>query len=218
VRFWLVRGYVSEGQERLTRLLAWDSDGQPTAVRAKACHGAGTLAHDQGEYEAACAFHQESLAIRREIGNRQGIAASLDNLGNVARVQGEYEAAWALYEECLAIFRELGDRRSIAGSLESLAHLATEQAQPRRAATLIGAAEALREVLGAPLPPNYQEEYDRSVAATRQALDEEAFAAAWEQGRALTWEEAIDFALNGGDTSSSDTRQPLSASHAALTS
>jgi DNA-binding NarL/FixJ family response regulator len=51
--------------------------------------------------------------------------------------------------------------------------------------------EALREVMGTPLPPVYRPEYECSVAAARTHLGEKAFAAAWAQGRAMTWEEAL---------------------------
>src|SRR5438105_4121141 len=73
------------------------------------------------------AVYQDSLAIRRELGDRPGIAASLNNLGLVAFEQGDYPAARALYEESLAIRRELGDRRGIALSLGNLGTVAFEQ-------------------------------------------------------------------------------------------
>jgi hypothetical protein len=75
--------------------------------------------------------------------------------------------------------------------LEGFAHVAGAEGDAERAARLFGAAEALREALGAPLPPVERAHYDRSVAATRAALGEEAFAAAWAEGRALSLEQAI---------------------------
>jgi hypothetical protein len=64
-----------------------------------------------------------------------------------------------------------------------------------RAARLWGAAEALREAIGAPLPPNLTPYHDGLVAAIRAGADEEAWAAAWAAGRALPLEEAIAAAL-----------------------
>jgi predicted ATPase len=234
--FWMVRGYMTEGRARLATLLGSAGAAARTAARARALNGAGALAQcqgeyeaaralyeeslairrelgdqhgiadslnnlgilasDQGEYEAARALYEESLAIRRELGNQQGIAGSLNNLGNVAYSQGEYEAARALNEESLAICRELGDQRGIAYGLEGVAAAAGAQGQPERAALIFGAAEALREVLGAPLTPSDRAEYDRYVAAARAALDEAAFAAAWAEGRALPLDQAIAIALD----------------------
>ena len=73
--------------------------------------------------------------------------------------------------------------------------MAAGQRQPERAARLFGAAEGLREVMGAPLPPADRAGRDRSVAAVRSALGEEAFAAAWAEGRAMSLEAAVAFAL-----------------------
>jgi predicted ATPase/DNA-binding SARP family transcriptional activator len=155
----------------------------------------GEVADGQGEYGAARAFLEESLAISRELGDKGGIARSLGSLGRVAGDQGDYGAARALLEESLAIFRELGHKREIAMNLEGLAAVAVAEAQSERAVRLFGAAEGLREAIGAPLPPADRAEHNRSVAAARTALGEEAFAAAWAEGRALSLEAAISYAL-----------------------
>jgi hypothetical protein len=113
--------------------------------------------------------------------------------------------ARALIAESLAIFWELGHRFGIAQNLEGLAAVAVAQGQPERAARLIGAAEALREVIGAPLPPADRAEHDRSVAAGRTARGEEAFAAAWAEGRAMTLVQAIRYAMEDGSAPPSAT-------------
>ena len=74
----------------------------------------------QGDNLASRTLHEECLAIQRSLGDRLGIAASLNNLGNVATIQGDYSAARALYEESLTIKRELGDRRGTGISLQNL--------------------------------------------------------------------------------------------------
>jgi hypothetical protein len=122
-------------------------------------------------------------------------AKALWEAGGLAWLQGDYGTARALLEESLAINRELGDKWGIAQNLERLAALAVAQAQPARAARPFGTAEALREALGAPLPPVDGAEHDRSVAAVRTALGEEAFAAAWAEGREMSLEQSIDCAL-----------------------
>src|SRR5579871_6424352 len=69
--------------------------------------------HTGRDYATARALYEESLAIRRELGDKNGIADSLSNLGEMAKEQGDYAAARALYEESLAIRRELGDKYGI---------------------------------------------------------------------------------------------------------
>ena len=147
------------------------------------------------DYVAARSLYEESLEILRELGDKGGIAESLTNLGSVACKQGNYVAARPLYEESLAIFRELGDKRAIVYTLEGFVALAAAQGQPERALHLAGAAAALRETIGAPLPPTEQEEFERHLEMARQTLDEEAAAKALANGRAMTLEQAIEYAL-----------------------
>ena len=71
----------------------------------------------QGDYDRARALYEESLALRREMGDKAGVALSLFNLGNVTLAQGEFAEARALNEECLNLYREMGDKRGIASSL-----------------------------------------------------------------------------------------------------
>jgi tetratricopeptide (TPR) repeat protein len=155
----------------------------------------GIAARRRAEYAAARALFEESLAIARAMGHQWGIACSLAGLGGVARLQQEYGTARALFEESLAIFRELGHKQGVVEDLEGLAAVAVTQAQPERAARLFGAAEGLREAAGAPLPHAERAEHNRSVAAVRTVLGEEAFAAAWAEGRAMTLNQAVAYAL-----------------------
>src|SRR5207245_1515940 len=129
----------------------------------------GSMAREQGDLGAARALLAESLAIYRELGDKAGIAWSLLGLGEVAHKEGDYGAARALLEESLATNRELGHKPNIAQNLEGLAALAVTQEQSERAARLFGAAEGLREAMGAPLPPADRAEHDRSLAAVRTA-------------------------------------------------
>ncbi len=156
----------------------------------------GIVTMEQGDYAGARGLQEESLSICRELGDRRGIAVALNNLGLVAWSQGDYVAARGLDEESLLLFRELGERRGIAYTLEALAALAAAEGTPRRAARLWGAAEQLREEIGSALPPNNLKEREQQVAASRAALaDDIAFDAAWEEGRALTLDQAMDLAL-----------------------
>ena len=157
----------------------------------------GVSADERGDYAAARALFEESLAIQRELGDRQSMAASLSALGNVASTQGDNASARALHEETLTIYRELGDQRGIARSLLGLADVAFAFACPARAACIWAGAERLRETIGEKLPPSYIAGYDRQVAAARAAIGDDAtFDLAWQEGRAMTLERAIEYALN----------------------
>jgi predicted ATPase/class 3 adenylate cyclase/DNA-binding SARP family transcriptional activator len=158
----------------------------------------GWLARCERNYGAAQALWEESLADFREVGHKQGITGSLNSLAQLAREQGDHGNARAFCEESLAICREIGDRAGIVTDLEGLAAVAVAQAQPERAARLVGAAEGVREAIGTPLPRSDRVEHNRSVAAVRAALGEETFAATQAEGRVMTLEQAIAYALDAG--------------------
>jgi hypothetical protein len=113
----------------------------------------------------------------------------------VAREVGDYAEATTLYQESLRLRREQGDALTTACSLEDFAGLAGRQEQWERAVRLLGAAEALCETLGRTLPAAVAAEYERTMEAAHAALSEEAFAAIWEAGRAMTVEQAVAYAL-----------------------
>ncbi len=155
----------------------------------------GNVAREQGDYASARALLEESLALRRELGDKRGIANSLLNLGRLDCQEKNYAASRYCLAECLTLCRVLGDKRIMAYALECFAALARAQEQPDRAAQLYGASDALRAAIGVPLPPNEREEVERALAALRPTLGEEAFNGAWTAGCALTWEQAIEYAL-----------------------
>jgi predicted ATPase/DNA-binding CsgD family transcriptional regulator/Tfp pilus assembly protein PilF len=130
--YWYVRGQMSEGRQWLGGALARGTDEAP-AMRAKALHGAATLALRQGDHEYAAAGLQESLAIRLAMGDRRGVATSLNNLGTVADTQGDAVGAESLFGQGLAVFREIGDRWGTALTLNNLGGLAYQRGDYRTA-------------------------------------------------------------------------------------
>ena len=155
----------------------------------------GIVASSQGDYAAARVFHEESLELFRDLGDKRNIAMSLSLLGVVAGYQGNHATARILHEESLVLFRELGDKKNIAEVLPGLAAVAEANRRPKRATKLLGAVESLLERIGARLDPIERGDFERTLAAARAQLDEAAFAKAWEEGRAMTMEQALEFAL-----------------------
>jgi len=156
----------------------------------------GTLATLQGDYERASTFHTESLAVSRETGNTNNMTYALRSLGVLAVRQGDWGRAATYYKECLTLSRSVRTPGVIAECLEGTARAASLRAAYDQAARLFGAADALFQVLGGHLPLWADEsEHDRYVASTRAALGEAAFAGAWRDGRAMTLEQAVEYAL-----------------------
>jgi predicted ATPase/class 3 adenylate cyclase len=154
----------------------------------------GDVALNEGDYERAAQLFDESLELFRELEDRDGTAVALYNLGSTALHREHFDDAATLFEQSLRLFRELGYREGIAYCLEGLAASAASRENATGAARLLGAADALSEDLGTALEPAERDRHERTAAAVRKRLGEEAFAAAWEDGRALG-ERAVEFAL-----------------------
>ncbi len=150
----------------------------------------------QGDYAAARASLEESLAMAQAIRNQWGIQEALIFLGNVVCEQGDTARAHTLIKEGLTIARALELKVNVAFSLEAFGLLAFAQGQYERAARLFGAAEAFRESISLPLPPVIHAHYARRMTAARVALGDAAFDAAFSEGRALTVEQTIAYALD----------------------
>jgi hypothetical protein len=140
------------------------------------------------------------------MGDKWGIGHSLTNLGIVAQEQGDYAGARALHEESLALRREMGDKWGVAACLAGLGGVAVglgQEAQVERGAKLLGAVEGLLQSLGAVLDRSDRLPYERAVASARSLLGEEAFEKAWQEGRGMSMEEAVDYAVEETNNSSS---------------
>ena len=161
---------------------------------AKSLNNLGQMLTDLGEYEVARTQLEVAAELHREIGDRWGIASTLHTLANVVRDQGNYEEARPLYEESLIILLELGERWTLAYVLEDMGGLAALQGQPERALVLSGAAEELRDVTGTAPSAAERDLHEKILGPIRKKLGEAAEAAV-ATGRAMSLEEAVDYAF-----------------------
>jgi predicted ATPase/class 3 adenylate cyclase len=175
-------------------------------VLALTLHNAANVALARRDPERAAPFVDESLAVWRELRDRRGIARSLRNLALVALQRGDCGRAAALCRESLVLFRETGDKRGILVCFQRLAGIAWDQGRVDRAARLFGAADALRDAMGLRRPFTYEvESSPDDLAGLRAVLGEAGeseaggpgrkVAAAWAEGRAMTLEQALEYAL-----------------------
>jgi len=152
----------------------------------------GDAARAQRNMEGARSLYQQSLSIFRELGDQWGIASSLADLGNLACEQQDYQAAHSLFSESLDMFQGLEHKRGIARLLECFACSAAAQGKAERALKLAGAAAALRQALGVPLPPLEQATLEKTLESARQLLPHRDGTAAWIEGWAMALEQAIE--------------------------
>lgn len=153
------------------------------------------LAHLKGEPQRAVSLFEEGLVLLKEAGDTQIVAIGLLNLGVTIGEQGNYQRASQLLCESLKLFSELGDRFNIAETLERLAGFARDA----RAAHLLGAANALRRAINAPMSKNYLQSYEQTVVAVQQQIGPQIWGKHWLAGQQMKLEETIEFALTGFD-------------------
>ncbi|HLK59460.1 MAG TPA: tetratricopeptide repeat protein [Chthonomonadaceae bacterium] len=162
---------------------------------AIALNNLGDIAYILGAYSASQAYFEESLALCRELGDRQGISVALYGLGNLAHVRHDEAAALARFQECLTIFWEIRDLLNIASMLEQFARLAAARHRMESAVVLWGAADALRQSIGAPMALADRDHHEKELTEAHSNLGEAPFLTAWEQGRAMSLDRAVAFAL-----------------------
>jgi predicted ATPase len=174
----------------------------------------GQLMLQRDDQAQARALFEESRSSFKEAGDQAGMAEALGGLASVAATQGDFVAACDLYQESLLILQRIQDKELISPCLEGLATVAAElgtnpslqrgfastasrsgamqgEGELVWAAHLWGAAEALREAIGTPIPPVYRLAHERAVAKARAQFGNETFARAWAEGRTMTPEQAM---------------------------
>ncbi|SDS97431.1 tetratricopeptide repeat protein [Jiangella sp. DSM 45060] len=144
----------------------------------------GVVALYDGDLDGAERLLHQSLGRAQRLGYREGVGWSLNQLGVVARRQGRLERAIHLLDESLAEHQELGDKWRSASVLEALASVAQEHQNTAYAAFLLGAASAVRDTIGTPVPLCERPDTEGTTTAVRAALGERAFAHAWGAGQA----------------------------------
>ena len=194
-----IKGDFERAQELYEESLALSREAGDESGSADTLTILGVLAIEQGHFSQAKKWVQEGLALFRELGDMNNIAYLLTLLGSMAFHQDDYIMAKELFEESLTLRWERRDKLGIAMCLTGLGGVAKVEEGPERGARLLGAAEIIREVIGFHLIPHsypYHDDFDRIVADLRDELGEEAFAAAWAEGRKMSMEEAVEYALD----------------------
>jgi non-specific serine/threonine protein kinase len=185
-----VPAFVAEANTLMTQ----DLDDHARAYLSQILATAAIL---NGELDSALVQFEAALALCRELGDLRNTSMALFNLGMITLAKGDASGGAALLEEGTHISRELGDRVGGLYYVWAFGKLSAMRARPLRAATLWGAAEALRERMGMSL--SYLDltasGYELELAAVRSELDAGSFAAAWAEGRAMSPEAAIEYAL-----------------------
>jgi predicted ATPase/DNA-binding CsgD family transcriptional regulator len=163
----------------------------------------GTVLLLAGDHEGARPRFEEGLALGRSIGDRLSVCNALFNLAQLALAAGDQDAAFLRLAEGIAPSEELGDRGNVAYILEGLGVVAGQRGEALRAARLLGASEGLISAIGLRGHADYRPDraiYGRVEAEMLARLGQAAFEAAKEEGRAMSYGRAVEYALEGPTT------------------
>jgi DNA-binding CsgD family transcriptional regulator/Tfp pilus assembly protein PilF len=156
-------------------------------------YGLGTLARARGDADMAVRHFEEATEIFRELDAWLEIARCLAGVGWVALARGDLDLARARLAESLRISQACGQRLGVARGLEAFAVLAAARQQPEQAARLAGAATQLRESLGQ--PTGIGSRIEELLELARARLGAAAAAALFAEGREMTADDAVGYAL-----------------------
>ena len=167
-----------------------------TARAASATMLLSRTEHAAGDEEAASRLLAESLTFFHLVDDRRYAGGLLQGEAWTARRQGDDGWARRLYHASLTLLQEAGAKADTLECLTGFAAALVATGQSVHAARLFGAADATRAALGIVLPPGLQAQYGRDLVAARSELGEPAWTAAWSEGRAMTLEQAVAYALD----------------------
>lgn len=169
------------------------ADGDLNGIRW-ALEDLADLTADEGDIQLAAERYDEALSVARQSGDHHSIASILQSMGNLACATGKAERAGELLKEGLGIMQPLGGEPSTARCLANLAFLASVS-EPERSVRLLGAVNAMQDRTGMVPPTISVGTVEQTLDEARRRLGEEAYAAAWSKGRAMSSSQATAYAL-----------------------
>jgi predicted ATPase/class 3 adenylate cyclase len=157
--------------------------------------GIGMMAKYTGDFKVSRENLTNVLPLFQKMGDIQRVMMIQSEFGHMQRYEGHFDKAEQTYRETIVAWQKIGHFAAVAHQLELFAFIAFAHGQSQRAARLFGAAEALREHVNIQMSHFERLEYDKQVAELRHSMDERALRDFWAEGRGMTTEQAVQFAL-----------------------
>jgi predicted ATPase/DNA-binding NarL/FixJ family response regulator len=203
------QGEYEQGRRRFQEALEIAAD---DVLRMEALVGLGEMLLQAGDVGGARECLDEVERLTRGPDAPRGRAALL--LALAATLEDDGPAALGHAARGLAIFHHLGNRYGAAAVLDTMAAVAVGGDDPVRALRLCGAASALRETTRSQLAPRWRDILHAVVIDPARAAAGERADAAWAAGRAMGFEEAVRYAMEGQTVASEPAADPQPAEEA----
>ena len=154
----------------------------------------GTLAHYQDDYQRAHTFFEQAIKLYEKVGGFWSYWPRVRMAHTFLR-QGDYQQAKETFQICIPRFQDDDSVGGLTFIIEGLASLHLNQGYPPRAARLFGWADGMREKSGDHRPLIEQVDVDQDINTCLAQMGKEAFSDAYEEGKKMSLDEAIVYAL-----------------------
>jgi non-specific serine/threonine protein kinase len=151
----------------------------------------GGVVLEQGDLDQAELLFTEGLGFYQELSNKRSMSNVIYGLGQIALRRHNSQQAKTFFKQALTLRCETGHTRGVLECLWGFGNVAALEERHERAARLFGATAALREMLNTGDLPAYEGD----VSAARAQIGEQAFEKGWAEGRAMSMEQAVEYAL-----------------------
>jgi predicted ATPase len=156
--------------------------------------GIERLAISRGDYVTTQRLFEESQSLAQSLGDSISLSLATFELGRMDLRRQDTDAALKHFGDALRHASHAGYREGIARGLVGLAETVGTCKDAERAATLLGAAHAVRNTLGIPMWQVETSAHDDLVKETRAQMGEK-YDQAWSRGARMTLDEAVAYAL-----------------------
>jgi len=154
----------------------------------------GFGAYVQNDYSTARASFKEALTLCKETDDKSTMAYVLLGLGLVDLAEKKPEARGHILGS-LRLRVETGEQHQQTSSLIGVTGPVLQEGNIELAAQLLGAAESVLRALNAEMEVDIKFFYEQTLAKVKEALGDEGFQSAWEEGSQWSLEEAVKTVL-----------------------
>lgn len=153
----------------------------------------GLLHEFNNNYEQAKICYTECIDIAQRIGDKYRTLMNLLNLGNIARAQGDHDITITLARKSLLLAREINAQFMVAHAVVAIVN---PYRKPLKITRILAAADAALQKIGTLRQPSDQDNFHNLVSIAHDQLSDKDFQQAWDEGSAMTLDEAVAYALD----------------------
>jgi tetratricopeptide (TPR) repeat protein len=149
----------------------------------------------QGSKSEALQHAENAFALFEEQGDKYDLTFFKSDVAHALRQSEDLTRALSYYRQSILLWQDFGHRAAVAHQLECFALIALAQGQNERATKLFSAADNSREISRSIRTPVEQDEFEKAKSKLKSVMGEDEFNKSWNDGRSITMEQAIEFAL-----------------------